>query len=260
MNISQTKDLPVEVEVSGSAMTITLNRPKALNSLNLEMIRLVQKAMNEAALNGSIRVVVLQGIGERAFCAGADIKTLAQAVMENRQDRAMRFYREEYDLDLCIHDFQKPVVLIARGITMGGGLGFAAGADIVLSTEETRMAMPETRIGFFPDVGATGWMFTKCPEGYAEFLGLTGYEMAGGECVRLGFATHLIPAEHIETAMGVIYDNASSLPEEKDFAVDGIRSLIDPLAHNGADGNSIWIILFKPISPIKIRRSRSWMN
>jgi enoyl-CoA hydratase/carnithine racemase len=86
-------------------------------------------------------------------------------------------------------------------------------------------------------VGATGWMFAKCPEGYAEFLGLTGYEMTGGECVRLGFATHLVPSKRVEKAMGVIYENAFSFPGEKDAAVDGIRSLIDPLSQNDVDGN-----------------------
>ena len=81
---------------------------------------------------------------------------------------------------------------LADGITMGGGLGLAAGADLVAATERSRMAMPETRIGFFPDVGATGWLFDRCPPGYPEYLSLTGYELLGGECVRLGLATHLV--------------------------------------------------------------------
>ena len=79
-----------------------------------------------------------------------------------------------------MHQCPKPVVVLAHGITMGGGLGLAAGADLVVATEATRMAMPETRIGFFPDVGGTGWLFTKCPPGYPEYLALTGYELVGG--------------------------------------------------------------------------------
>ena len=85
---------------------------------------------------------------------------------------------------------------------MGGGLGLAAGADLVVATETTRMAMPETRIGFFPDVGATGWLFTKCPPGYPEYLALTGYELAGAECVRLGLATHLVPSARLPELSG----------------------------------------------------------
>ena len=89
------------------------------------------------------------------------------------------------------------MVALADGITMGGGLGLAAGADLVVATERSRMAMPETRIGFFPDVGATGWLFERCPPGYPEYLALTGYELMGGECVRLGLATHLVPSARL---------------------------------------------------------------
>ena len=89
------------------------------------------------------------------------------------------------------------MVVLADGITMGGGLGLAAGADLVVATERSRLAMPETRIGFFPDVGATGWLFAKCPPGYPEYLALTGYEMVGGEGVRLGLASHLVPSSHL---------------------------------------------------------------
>jgi enoyl-CoA hydratase/carnithine racemase len=114
------------------------------------------------------------------------------------------FFRKEYGLDLRIHLFPKPVIVIADGITMGGGLGIAAGADISIATERTRMAMPETRIGFFPDVGSTGWMFTRCPKGYPEYLGLTGYDMNGVECVRLGFATHYMPSGNLSRVIDVL--------------------------------------------------------
>ena len=91
-----------------------------------------------------------------------------------------------------IHRFPKPIMVLADGITMGGGLGLAAGAGLVIATEKTRMAMPETQIGFFPDVGASRWLFDRCPQGYPEFLGLTGHEIGGGEGVRIGLATDLI--------------------------------------------------------------------
>jgi enoyl-CoA hydratase/carnithine racemase len=100
-------------------------------------------------------------------------------------------------MDRAVHRFPKPVVVLAHGVTMGGGIGIAAGADAVVATKSTRMAMPESRIGFFPDVGATGWLFAKCPVGYPEFLGLTGYEVRGGDCVRLGLATHLVGQESL---------------------------------------------------------------
>ena len=118
------------------------------------------------------------------------------------------FFRKEYSLDLRIHLFPKPIIVIADGITMGGGLGIAAGAGISIATEKTRMAMPETRIGFFPDVGSTGWMFTRCPKGYPEYLGLTGYGMTGSECVRLGFANHYMKSAHILRLIDMLENNA----------------------------------------------------
>jgi enoyl-CoA hydratase/carnithine racemase len=91
-----------------------------------------------------------------------------------------------------------PVVVLAQGVCMGGGLGLAAGADFVVADQTTRMSMPESRIGFFPDVGATGWLFDRCPQGYPEFLGLTGYELRGQECTRTGLATHCVQGSSLQ--------------------------------------------------------------
>ena len=124
--------------------------------------------------------MVICGAGDRGFCAGGDLKELTRAVQAGAVHLADQFFHDEYALDLMLHQCPKPVVVLAHGITMGGGLGLAAGADIVVATETTRMAMPETRIGFFPDVGGTGWLFTKCPPGYPEYLALTGYELGRG--------------------------------------------------------------------------------
>jgi enoyl-CoA hydratase len=192
---------PVVAEHRGSTMTIMLNRPELLNSLNHEMVRLLTDYFNEAASLDEVHCVVLAGNSERAFCAGGDVKAVIRLVHEGAVEDAVQFFSDEYDLDRLIHRFPKPVVIIADGITMGGGLGLAAGADLIIATENTVMAMPETRIGFFPDVGATGWLFEKCPPGYPEFLGLTGYEMRGRECVRLGLATHFIRRDRLRDLM-----------------------------------------------------------
>jgi enoyl-CoA hydratase/carnithine racemase len=157
------KDSKVIVRNENGVMRIILNRPNMINSLDLEMIRLIQMALDEAEVSEKIRCVILLGNGEKGFCAGGDIKAIAQAIRDTNTHILVSFFAEEYALDLRIHNFPQPVILIADGITMGGGLGLAAGADIVVATDRTLMAMPETRIGFFPDVGATGWMFTKCP-------------------------------------------------------------------------------------------------
>jgi enoyl-CoA hydratase/carnithine racemase len=125
-----------------------------------------------------------------------------------------------------IHQCPKPVVVLGHGITMGGGLGLAAGADIVVATEATRMAMPETRIGFFPDVGGTGWLFSKCPRGYPEYLALTGYELVGPECVRLGLATHLVDAGRLAELREALKDCAGELPADKSGAVEKLREIL----------------------------------
>jgi enoyl-CoA hydratase len=164
-------------------MVITLNRPGVINALTTEMIRLIRQALEEALVEDRFRFILIQGAGSRGFSAGGDVKRLEKAVRENDFGRAEQFFEEEYALDLLIHRYPKPIIVIADGITMGRGLGLSSGADIVVATEYSAMAMPETGIGFFPDVGATGWMFHKCPKGYPEYLGLTGTEMKGaGMC------------------------------------------------------------------------------
>ncbi len=221
-------DSPVLVNRQPGLLAIVLNRPRVLNTLNLEMIRLLRQAFDEARAAADVRLVLISGAGERGFCAGGDLKELTGAVKENQVARADQFFQEEYALDLLIHRFPQPVAVLAPGITMGGGLGLAAGADIVVATETTRMAMPETRIGFFPDVGATGWLFTKCPPGYPEYLTLTGYELIGGECVRLGLATHLVPAARRSELREALERCPLSLPAGREAAAAALHEVLRP--------------------------------
>jgi enoyl-CoA hydratase/carnithine racemase len=153
---------------------------------------------------------------------------MARDVREGRVDQALHFLSQEYALDLAIHRFPKPVIVIADGITMGGGLGLAAGADLVIATERTRMAMPETRIGFFPDVGATGWLFEKCPPGYPEYLGLTGFEVIGMECVRLGLASHLVHSRDLTAFIENLTHPLEGLDPDKARAVKQIDATVEP--------------------------------
>jgi enoyl-CoA hydratase len=180
-----------------SGLSIILNRPGALNSLSEAMLDRIDSLLSEALADEACLFVLFYSSSHKGFCAGGDVKELARLGSINQFDKVDSFFHKEYGLDLRLHLFPKPVIVIADGITMGGGLGIAAGAGISIATQRTRMAMPETRIGFFPDVGSTGWMFARCPKGYPEYLGLTGYEMDGSECVRLGFATHFMQSEKI---------------------------------------------------------------
>ena len=182
---------------SKSCLSIILNRHEVINSLSEAMIDNIEGLLDQAQADEKCLFVLFYSVSSKGFCAGGDVKEMARLGGLKKYDQLDSFFRKEYGLDLRIHVFPKPVIVIADGITMGGGLGIAAGAGISIATERTRMAMPETRIGFFPDVGSTGWMFTRCPKGYPEYLGLTGYDMIGSESVRLGFATHYMKSEYI---------------------------------------------------------------
>ncbi len=223
-------ELPVLIERRGRLLALVLNRPRVLNTMNLEMVRLLRRALEEAGADEGVRLVLLAGAGDRGFCAGGDLKELAAAVKEGRVFRDDRFFREEYALDLLIHEFPKPVLALAQGITMGGGLGLTAGADLVVAGEDTRMAMPETRIGFFPDVGATGWLHASCPTGYPEYLALTGYEGAGAECVRLGLATHLAPSHRWPELRAALEETSIRLPGQKAGALAELREFLSAFA------------------------------
>jgi enoyl-CoA hydratase len=219
-------------------MSIVLNRPRALNSLNLEMIRSIQKALDEIEADERYRFVLFYGAGERGFCAGGDVKALARAVQQKSALGADLMLEQEYDMLLRLHGFLKPVIVLADGITMGAGLGLAASADMAVATERTRMAMPETRIGFFPDVGSTGWMFDKCPAGYPEYLGLTGYEMKGAETVRVGFATHLSPWDRLPELINILEGYETNLTGSRNQAAKQLASALDPFFKKDITANT----------------------
>jgi enoyl-CoA hydratase/carnithine racemase len=218
----------VFIQRTKAVLHLILNRPEAINSLTLEMLRIIAAEIDKAGSDDAVKLVIFSGSGAKGFCAGGDIKIMAQAVMENDIEPAMRFLKIENELDLAIHRFSKPVVVFAHGITMGGGLGLSAGADIVVANETTRMAMPETRIGFFPDVGSTGWLFQKCGRGYPEFLGLTGYELQGSECVRIGLADCLIPSMRFDKVLDDVIEHSPELPAGRKAVTAILKEILGP--------------------------------
>jgi 3-hydroxyisobutyryl-CoA hydrolase len=173
--------------------TIELNRPKKLHSLNGSMIRKIVPRLQEWAKSDMANVVVIKGSGPKAFCAGGDVAALAQANTqgEEGQKRSSDYFGLEYKLDHLIATYQKPYVAFLDGITMGGGVGLSIHAPFRIATEKTLFAMPETTIGFFPDVGAS-FFLPRMPGAVGTYLALTSEKLKGVNVFYAGVATHYI--------------------------------------------------------------------
>jgi enoyl-CoA hydratase len=170
---------------------ILLNRPKALNAIDLSMIRACSRALEGWRQDPHVHAVVIEGAGDRAFCAGGDIRALRQYELDGEHHRAEEFFREEYELNLVIATYPKPYIALIDGICMGGGIGVSVHAPYRVATEHAAFAMPETAIGFFPDIGAT-FFLPRLPGQIGTYLGLTGARMQGADAVHAGLATHFV--------------------------------------------------------------------
>jgi enoyl-CoA hydratase len=210
---------------------IRLNRPKALNAIDLPMIRACTRALEEWHDDPHVHAVVIEGAGNRAFCAGGDIRALRQYELDGEHHRAEAFFREEYKLNLAIATFPKPYVALIDGICMGGGIGVSVHAPYRVATEHAAFAMPETAIGFFPDIGAT-FFLPRLPGRIGTYLGLTGARMQGADAVHAGLATHFTPREDLprlsralaEDGPGALGPDVAPLPA---FSLAPHRAAID---------------------------------
>lgn len=177
---------------------ITLNKAKKLNSLDPTMVAVIHDQLKQWQSDDRIACVWLEGVTDRAFCAGGDVKAVYEAVVEGgveyAADAAQRFFEHEYRLDFFIHSYSKPIVVWGSGIVMGGGVGLMAGASHRIVTDTSRLAMPEITIGLFPDVGAS-WFLNRMPENAGLFLGLTGAQFGAADALSLGLADVAIPHE-----------------------------------------------------------------
>ncbi|GAB3265142.1 enoyl-CoA hydratase/isomerase family protein [Chitinimonas naiadis] len=171
----------------------TLNAEKSLNALSLEMIRTLAPRLAEWREDADVACVVLQGVGEKAFCAGGDVVAIQQAIGTGDFATTDAFFREEYALDYAIHTFPKPILLWGHGIVMGGGLGLLAGASHRVVTERSRIAMPEITIGLYPDVGGS-WFLSRLPGRLGIYLGLTGASFNAADALYTGLADYALPS------------------------------------------------------------------
>ncbi|XP_025082431.1 3-hydroxyisobutyryl-CoA hydrolase, mitochondrial-like isoform X1 [Pomacea canaliculata] len=176
---------------------IILNRPKALNALNLSMIQKIYPSMVQWEDNADVSLVLIKGAGEKAFCAGGDVRAVTESG-KTGGDLARNFFKAEYILNYKIGTYRKPYIAIIDGITMGGGVGLSVHGKFRVATERTVFAMPETAIGLFPDVGG-GYFLPRLEGKLGMFLALTGFRLTGRDVFLAGIATHFVPSEKLSS-------------------------------------------------------------
>jgi enoyl-CoA hydratase len=254
----------------GGLAILTINRPKALNALTLDNYRRFDPALRAWEADPSVCAVVVRGAGDRAFCAGGDVRAVYEAGRGISGDPSLTavFFREEYELIRRIHHFPKPYLAVIDGITMGGGAGISVNGAYRIATERTLFAMPETGIGLFPDVGATRFL-NRCPGHIGRYLGLTGVRLSAADVLYCGFATHFVKQaevaallrelagaaragdwnDRVEACLGRFAVDLRPAPLaalqpaiDRCFGWDSIEAILDALAAEAAAGgdNAAW--------------------
>ena len=279
----------VVINKIGAVGHIQLNRPKALNALTLDMIRQIAAALRDWEADKDVHAVVFSGAGDRAFCAGGDVKSFYNAGMESRRGQAsarvpMVFFGEEYSLNQQIFHYPKSTYALIDGICMGGGYGIAGHCDVRIASRKAVFAMPETAIGFFPDVGAM-YHLMKCPQYYGRYLALTGEQIDGEAMVALGLADFYAPdidevafldefskankeEDRAELMMRGLPLQKARMPENASmiaqaFASPNVFDVLSKLESMGhADAADIFetIMMRSPISVLVVSAYLQWMN
>jgi enoyl-CoA hydratase/carnithine racemase len=241
----------VLLERRGALGVITLNRPRALNALTLDMIHAMTARLGDWAADPSVATVLIRGAGDKAFCAGGDIRALVEP---DNEAYIAGFFRDEYRLDRLIFRYPKPYVALLDGIVMGGGVGVSVNGAFRIATEATLFAMPETGIGMYPDVGGS-YFLPRCPGETGMYLGLTGHRLRAADClyagiadVQIGAAGHAALIDRLasgESPDAVLRDLAEP-PEpaplaghhaaiDRCFAGDSVEEIVAALEGEGGD-------------------------
>lgn len=198
----------VVVEKRRNVGIVTLNRPQALNALSLDMVRAITAALLAWRDDAEVVAVLLRGATQEgkgvAFCAGGDIRFFHQAALAG-DPRLEDFFTEEYTLDHLIHTYPKPTIALMDGIVMGGGMGLSQGAAVRVVTARAKLAMPETHIGLFPDVGG-GYFLSRCDGHLGEYLALTGQVVGAGDAIALRLADFFVPHESLDALVEALCD------------------------------------------------------
>jgi len=231
-------------ERRGRAGLITLNRPKALNALTLDMVHAMHAKLDEWRDDTDVEFVLIRGAGERAFCAGGDIRALHDSGKAGTP-YVIDFYAHEYRLNTMIKRYRKPYIALINGIVMGGGVGVSVHGSQRVAGEGIVFAMPETGIGLFPDVGGT-YVLPRCPGEIGMYLALTGARLDVTDAKFAGIASHVVPAaQHEALVEALCHDehpveralNRFAVTPENKSKVAGLQPLIDRhFAHDTMEG------------------------
>ncbi|QUH04160.1 enoyl-CoA hydratase/isomerase family protein [Saccharopolyspora erythraea] len=197
----------IRTELEGGVGRITLNRPAALHALNLPMVERLGEVL-EAWREEPLSAVVIDSSGSKAFCAGGDIRAIQQNTLNGKQECNKSFFATEYKLNYTLATYSRPLVSLIDGICMGGGLGVSVHGHFRVATEATQLAMPETSIGFFPDVGAS-FFLSRLPGSLGMYLGLTGTRIGPADALYTGLATHLTSSRDIDGIVPALRNRGS---------------------------------------------------
>lgn len=221
----------VKLETRGPLGLVTLDRPKALNALSLDMIRAIHPQLKAWANAPEVKAVVIRGAGGKAFCAGGDVRAVAlslgQPVPEGEPSLASAYFREEYALNHRIHHYPKPFIALVDGISMGGGLGLSIHGSHRVVTERLTFAMPETAIGLFPDVGG-GWFLPRFPGQAGTYLALTGARANAADAMWLGYGTHHVEHTRLDAVLEALAATDWSAADPREVATRVLASFSSP--------------------------------
>ena len=261
-----TSDDTVVTRRDGRVGRILLNRPRALNALTLPMIQACEAILRTWRDDPHVHAVVIEGAGDRAFCAGGDIIALRDAQVSGNRPAADAFFTEEYALNLMIATYPKPYIALIDGICMGGGIGMSVHGPYRVATEHAGFGMPETAIGFFPDIGAT-FLLPRLRGHLGTYLGLTGLRITGADAVHAGLATHFVPRARLadlsaalaQDGPSVLAEYAESLPPfsladhldaiEHCFTAETIPDIVARLEQQDADWAKAALKALRTVSP-----------
>lgn len=223
--MSSSSSSHIIARISGTAGRITLDRPKALNALTAGMVHDIDHALAAWADDPRVRHVVIDGGGGRAFCAGGDVRLVREAAATDPA-RARAFWADEYRMNLRIATYPKPYVALMDGICMGGGVGISAHGTHRIVTERSAVAMPETLIGFIPDVGGS-WLLARAPGHAGEYMAALAYRMNAADAIHAGFADHHVPSDKISTLIDALCDSDDPGGTVARFASDAGPSTLE---------------------------------